>query len=77
MTAECDAEHPREKYKHMPAPVRIELHAAADSSFSNSVADGDAFTSAFVEFSPKWRAASSHIRGGSYNGTVVHKSLPE
>jgi hypothetical protein len=28
MTAECDAEHPREKYKHMPAPVRIELHAA-------------------------------------------------
>jgi len=27
MTAECDAEHPREKYKHMPAPVRIELHA--------------------------------------------------
>jgi hypothetical protein len=38
------------------------------------MADSDAFT---AEFSSRWRTAFSHIRGGSYNRTVVHKSLPE
>jgi hypothetical protein len=42
--------------------------------FSNCVADDDASACAFAEFSPKWRAAFSHLRGGSYNRTVVHDS---
>jgi hypothetical protein len=37
------------------------------------VADGDASTCEFVEFSSKWRTAFSHLRGGSYNRTVVHE----
>jgi hypothetical protein len=31
----------------------------------------------FAEFSPKWRSRSSHLRGGSYNRTVVPKTLPD
>jgi hypothetical protein len=44
---------------------------------SNYLADGDASTWAFAEFSSKWRMGFSHLRGGSYNRTVVHKLLPE
>jgi hypothetical protein len=58
-------------------PRRVVLIGDRGCSFSNSVADGDAFTVAFAEFSPKWRTAFSYIRGGSYNRAVVHKSLPE
>jgi hypothetical protein len=39
--------------------------------FSKSLADGDASTCAFAEFSSKWRTGFSHLRGGSYNQTVV------
>jgi hypothetical protein len=35
------------------------------------VADGDASTCGFAEFSGKWRSAFSHIRGGSQNRTAV------
>jgi hypothetical protein len=42
--------------------------------FLLSVADGDASTWVFAEFSSKWRTAFSHLRGRSYNRTVVHDS---
>jgi hypothetical protein len=41
--------------------------------FANCVADDGAPTSALAEFSSKWRKRFSHLRGGSYNRTVVHK----
>jgi hypothetical protein len=40
---------------------------------SFSVADTGSPTCRFAEFSSKWRTASSHLRGGSYNRTVVHE----
>ena len=40
--------------------------------FPNYVADGDAPTCAFAEFSPKWRTRFSHLRGESYVRAVVH-----
>src|SRR5271169_808342 len=39
--------------------------------FPIRVADGDVSTGAFAEFSSKWRSGFSHLRGGSYNRTVV------
>jgi hypothetical protein len=36
------------------------------------VADDDASTSRLAEFSSRWRTRFSHVRGGSYNRTVVH-----
>jgi hypothetical protein len=39
--------------------------------FSKSVADDDASSCAFAEFSSKWRTSFSHLRGGSENRTVV------
>jgi hypothetical protein len=40
------------------------------------MADGDASTCGFGEFSSQWRTGSSHLRGGSENRTVVHNSTP-
>jgi hypothetical protein len=40
-------------------------------SVLNCMADGDASTWYFAEFSSKWRTHFSHLRGGSYNRTVV------
>jgi serine/threonine protein kinase len=40
--------------------------------FSKSVADDGASTCRVAEFSSKWRTGFSHLRGGSYNRTVVH-----
>ena len=37
-------------------------------------AEGDASICGFAEFSSKWRMRSSHLRGGSYNRTVVQHS---
>jgi hypothetical protein len=45
--------------------------------FSFSVADGDASTCGFVEFSSKWRTRFSHLRGGSYNHAVVQNYVEE
>jgi hypothetical protein len=54
-------------------PRTVKLHLC---SFSNCAADDDALTCRFAEFSSKWRARSSHIRGGSENQTVVQDSDP-
>jgi hypothetical protein len=56
---------------------RTPLHVRGTRRVSNYLADGDASTWAFAEFSSKWRMGFSHLRGGSYNRTVVHKLLPE
>ena len=37
------------------------------------MADSDASTCRSAEFSSKWRKRFSHLRGGSYNQTVVHE----
>jgi hypothetical protein len=39
--------------------------------FSTIVAKADSATWAFAEFSSKWRRRFSHLRGGSWNCTVV------
>jgi hypothetical protein len=41
--------------------------------FPPHVADADSPTCMFAEFSSKWRTGFSHLRGGSYNRTVVHE----
>ena len=56
---------------------RTPFHVRGTRRVSNYLADGDASTWAFAEFSSKWRMGFSHLRGGSYNRTVVHKLLPE
>ncbi|MCW2629845.1 MAG: hypothetical protein JWR48_6567 [Mycobacterium sp.] len=43
-------------------------------SSSNPVADDDASTCMFAEFSSKWRTRFSNLRGGSENQTVVQDS---
>jgi hypothetical protein len=40
------------------------------------MADSDAFTCEFAEFSSKWRTGFSNLRGGSKNRTVVQDSVP-
>lgn len=61
-------------------PLRRRVKAAEldhrGCSFSFSVADGDASTCIFAEFSSKWRTRFSHLRGGSYNRTVVPERYP-
>jgi hypothetical protein len=42
-----------------------------DCRFSKKAADADSSTCMFAEFSSKWRRCFSHLRGGSYNRTVV------
>jgi hypothetical protein len=36
------------------------------------MAERDSFTCDLPEFSSKWQTRFSHLRGGSYNHTVVH-----
>jgi hypothetical protein len=65
---------------HSPVRMRIRRAGSADGRarrcrLSNSVADGDASTCGFAEFSSEWRTHFSRLRGGSYNRTVVPLSL--
>jgi hypothetical protein len=39
--------------------------------FPSNVADNDRSTRSVAEFSSKWRTRFSHLRGGSYNHTVM------
>src|ERR1700738_1772539 len=50
---------------------RTPLHVRGTRRFSNSVADDGSPNCRFAEFSSKWRTCFTHLRGGSYNRTVV------
>jgi hypothetical protein len=54
---------------------RTPLHVRGTRRFSFHMADGDVLTSGCAEFSSKWRTRFSHLRGGSYNRTVVQNSM--
>jgi hypothetical protein len=67
--------HPRTQFQQA-GPETVTSTFAPDSAhldqqqqkkcrFQNSVADGDASTCGFAEFSSKWRMGFSHLRGGS------------
>jgi hypothetical protein len=48
------------------------LHHHLRCRSSNCLADYDALSCGFAEFSSKWRRDSSQVCGGSYKPTVVH-----
>jgi hypothetical protein len=71
------ADPPSSRHEDENPDISDEKLQANSCRFRIRVADGDVSTCRFAEFSPKWRTDFSHIRGESYNRTVVHKLLPE